>query len=171
LLQQPFLEKRSSSSSNNDEVLSGLAPPTCLAAAAAGNSQRLYYWPLNPDAEAALNRRWSDTLTALHKQGSNSGSSSSFLRPHQQQQQQYDADSSGLYRPAVPPHPAAQQAAAPAAVLPVLFGRQLAVPRAAAGAAWFSFQELCAAPLGAADYLAVAQHYHTVFISGATPVI
>ena len=29
-----------------------------------------------------------------------------------------------------------------------------------------SFEELCAQPLGAADYLALSQTYHTVFILG-----
>ena len=38
--------------------------------------------------------------------------------------------------------------------------------RAAGGAAWFRFEELCARPLGAADYLAVAQAFHTVFLEG-----
>jgi len=45
-----------------------------------------------------------------------------------------------------------------------VLGRTLAVPRAGRGAARFSFDELCARPLGAADYLAVARHFHTVFI-------
>jgi cell division protein ZapE len=49
------------------------------------------------------------------------------------------------------------------AALTVL-GRALAVPRAGRGAARFSFDALCARPLGAADYLAIAQNFHTVFI-------
>jgi cell division protein ZapE len=47
--------------------------------------------------------------------------------------------------------------------LPVL-GRTLTVPRAASGVARFSFDELCARPLAAADYLALAHHFHTVLI-------
>jgi cell division protein ZapE len=43
-------------------------------------------------------------------------------------------------------------------------GRTLSVPRQAMGVARFSFEELCAKPLGAADYLAIARHYHTVLI-------
>ena len=49
------------------------------------------------------------------------------------------------------------------AALTVL-GRTLAVPRAWRGAARFSFDALCARPLGVADYLAIAQNFHTVFI-------
>ena len=47
-----------------------------------------------------------------------------------------------------------------------LKGRHLDIPRAAKGVAWFSFEELCDRPLGAADYLALATHYHTVIIAG-----
>jgi len=49
-----------------------------------------------------------------------------------------------------------------------VLGRILPVPRAGQGvnqgAARFSFAELCDRPLGAADYLAIARHFHTVFI-------
>ncbi|KAG2426188.1 hypothetical protein HXX76_013169 [Chlamydomonas incerta] len=52
--------------------------------------------------------------------------------------------------------------------IPVLFGRRLGVrrPSPCGGGAWFSFAELCAAPLGAADYTAVAGRFHTLFIEG-----
>ncbi len=49
-------------------------------------------------------------------------------------------------------------------------GRQVEVPQAARGAARFGFDELCARPLGPADYLAVAAVFHTVFID-AVPVM
>jgi len=49
-----------------------------------------------------------------------------------------------------------------------VLGRNLSVPRAGQGigqgAARFSFDELCARPLAGADYLAIARHFHTVFI-------
>lgn len=43
-------------------------------------------------------------------------------------------------------------------------GRILTVARAARGAARFDFEELCARPLGAGDYLAIARRYDTLFI-------
>lgn len=43
-------------------------------------------------------------------------------------------------------------------------GRAVPVPREAAGVARFTFPELCARPLGAADYLAIAARFHTVLI-------
>jgi cell division protein ZapE len=43
-------------------------------------------------------------------------------------------------------------------------GRQIAVPAAAAGVARFAFADLCEAPLGAADYLAIADRYQTLVI-------
>jgi cell division protein ZapE len=49
--------------------------------------------------------------------------------------------------------------------LPVTQGRTLAVPQAARGVARFSFAELCARPLGAADYLAIAARFHTLILS------
>ena len=45
-------------------------------------------------------------------------------------------------------------------------GRVLRVPRQARHVARFSFEELCARPLGGADYLALARHFHTVVIDG-----
>ena len=45
-------------------------------------------------------------------------------------------------------------------------GRQVEVPMAALGAARFAFADLCEKPLGATDYLKIAQSFHTVFIAG-----
>src|SRR5262249_43897495 len=47
-----------------------------------------------------------------------------------------------------------------------VMGRDLAVPRAARNVAWFSFAELCARPLAAADYLAIAERYAAVIVDG-----
>jgi cell division protein ZapE len=46
----------------------------------------------------------------------------------------------------------------------VVKGRHLAVPRSAGRSARFSFAELCEAPLGARDFLAIAGRYDTIFI-------
>ena len=45
-----------------------------------------------------------------------------------------------------------------------VLGRKLFVAKAARGVAVFSFKRLCANPLAAADYLAIAWRYHTVIV-------
>lgn len=46
----------------------------------------------------------------------------------------------------------------------VVNGRTLEIPQEARGCARFSFAELCEAPLGPADYLAIARNYQVVFV-------
>ena len=45
-----------------------------------------------------------------------------------------------------------------------VFGRKLDVPLAANGAARFTFNELCGRPLAAADYVALAESFHTILL-------
>ena len=45
-------------------------------------------------------------------------------------------------------------------------GRKLRVPQASMGVARFSFAELCDAPLGSIDFLAIAHAFHAVLIDG-----
>ena len=52
----------------------------------------------------------------------------------------------------------------------VIKGRQLRINEAAAGVACVTFAELCEEPLGALDYLAIANNFHTV-IMDAIPVL
>ncbi len=58
----------------------------------------------------------------------------------------------------------------PSETIPVPGGRELFVPKSLKGVAVFSFKRLCAAALGAADYLAIARRYHTVILVGV-PVL
>lgn len=51
------------------------------------------------------------------------------------------------------------------ATIPVMFGRALEVPESCNGIARFNFEYLCGRPVGAADYIAIARNYHTIFIS------
>jgi cell division protein ZapE len=46
----------------------------------------------------------------------------------------------------------------------IVQGRELPVEREAAGVARFTFEELCARPLGAADYLMLAARFHTILL-------
>jgi cell division protein ZapE len=45
-----------------------------------------------------------------------------------------------------------------------VLGRKIAVPQAAKGCARFGFEDLCAKPLGAADYLGLSKEYQAIFV-------
>lgn len=45
-------------------------------------------------------------------------------------------------------------------------GRRVEIAKAAKCVAWVDFWDLCGKPLGAADYIALATHFHTVLIAG-----
>lgn len=62
-------------------------------------------------------------------------------------------------------YPVEDRANVPSETLTVQ-GREIFVPKALKGVAVFSFKRLCANPLGAADYLAIAQKFHTVIVVG-----
>src|SRR5438105_3478960 len=47
-----------------------------------------------------------------------------------------------------------------------VMGRQLIVPRVGRNVAWFGFDELCARPLSAVDYLALAERFAAVIVEG-----
>jgi len=47
-----------------------------------------------------------------------------------------------------------------------ILGRRLRIPRASGRTAMMSFAELCEQPLGPADYLALARHFHTLIVDG-----
>ena len=51
-----------------------------------------------------------------------------------------------------------------------ILGRSVPVPAHALGVARFSYEDLCRQPLGAADFIAIARAFHTIFIDGI-PVI
>jgi cell division protein ZapE len=56
--------------------------------------------------------------------------------------------------------------AAGTSVTLTVMARPLVVPRVGRNVAWFSFEELCARPLAAADYLAIAERFAAVIIEG-----
>lgn len=45
-----------------------------------------------------------------------------------------------------------------------VLGREVTIPQAASNVARFAFDDLCSRPLGSADYLAIAENFHTVFV-------
>jgi cell division protein ZapE len=56
--------------------------------------------------------------------------------------------------------------ALPQACVLTVKGRKLEVAREAAGVARFTFEELCARPLGPLDYLTIAATFHTLILEG-----
>lgn len=62
--------------------------------------------------------------------------------------------------------PVEDRANVPTAELDVGGGRTLHVPKSLKGVAVFSFSRLCRDARGAADYLAIARSYHTIFLVG-----
>jgi cell division protein ZapE len=63
-------------------------------------------------------------------------------------------------------YPVEDRAKVPSEELPVGGGRTMHVPKSLKGVAVFSFKRLCGEARGAADYLAIAQRFHTVIIVG-----
>jgi cell division protein ZapE len=56
--------------------------------------------------------------------------------------------------------------AASTSVILTVLARPLVVPRAGRNVAWLSFEELCARPLAAADYLAIAGRFAAIIVEG-----
>jgi cell division protein ZapE len=56
--------------------------------------------------------------------------------------------------------------AAGTSVTLTVMARPLVVPRVGRNVAWFSFEELCARPLAAADFLAVAERFAAIIVEG-----
>jgi len=63
-------------------------------------------------------------------------------------------------------YPVEDRAKVPSEELDVGGGRTIHVPKSLKGVAVFSFKRLCGEPRGAADYLAIAQRFHTVVVVG-----
>ena len=63
-------------------------------------------------------------------------------------------------------YPVEDRARVPSEELDVGGGRTLHVPKSLKGVAVFSFRKLVGEPRGAADYLAIAQRFHTVILVG-----
>ncbi|MFN4282275.1 MAG: cell division protein ZapE [Alphaproteobacteria bacterium] len=104
----------------------------------------LWHWPLGPAASAALD----EAYELLTQDETDAEETAAPLSARERQ--------AGFK---VVPAPEAE----PTALM--VQGRKLPVPASAKGVARFSFDDLCARPLGAADYIAVATHFHTVILS------
>ena len=160
-----------SSSSRSGSLYGGeeqqrAGPPSSSAALTGG---RLYYWPLTSDSDAALEQKWQEWVSSvkgdLRFNPSLGAAAAAVGEGHV-----------GTVAPTAAAGAAAGRSPVGAGaddsveehkeMLPVLFGRQLEVNRAAGGAAWFDFGQLCNQPLGAADYMAISHKYHTVILSG-----
>ncbi len=63
-------------------------------------------------------------------------------------------------------YPPTDAAHVPSEELDVGAGRSLHVPKSLKGVAVFSFKRLCGEARGAADYLAIARRYHSIFMVG-----
>ena len=63
-------------------------------------------------------------------------------------------------------YPVEDRAKVPSEELDVARGRTLHVPKSLKGVAVFSFKRLCGEARGAADYLAIAQRFHTMILVG-----
>ena len=63
-------------------------------------------------------------------------------------------------------YPPEDRANVPTEELPVQGGRTMHVPKSLKGVAVFSFKRLCGEARGAADYLAIARHFHTMILVG-----
>ena len=63
-------------------------------------------------------------------------------------------------------YPVEDRAKVPAEELDVGGGRKLHVPKSLKGVAVFSFKKLIGQARGAADYLAIAQRFHTIILVG-----
>lgn len=63
-------------------------------------------------------------------------------------------------------YPVEDRAKVPTEELKLAGGRSLHVPKSLKGVAVFSFKRLCGEARGAADYLAIARHFHTVILVG-----
>ena len=48
--------------------------------------------------------------------------------------------------------------------VPVMMGRTVEVRRANSRCGWFSFEELCSRPLGAADYISISKRFPVVIV-------
>ena len=79
-------------------------------------------------------------------------------------QQTTDALSRAFFR--LTDYPPEDRAHVPSEDLTLAGGRKLRVPKSLKGVAVFSFKRLCGEARGAADYLAIAHRYHTVFMVG-----